>query len=108
VDASGLGSWTRRRLALVVGGIAASLAGVSGGSTVSAKNKKKKRCRKNGQPCTLSGRKCCKGSSCEEIEVGLGRRDCCKLEGKPCQSPEECCQGLGLTCQGGGTCIVAK
>lgn len=110
----------RRHLLQLLGG-ALGVVSVSAGNAT-AKRKRKKRCRKNGQTCVNIGGpvgKCCKHSSCQEVPYDQSKFCLCKpgywdpnrtghcsplvcqrLQGE-CSTAEICCQdqvGGGATC----------
>ncbi|MCD6033588.1 MAG: hypothetical protein K0S78_5774 [Thermomicrobiales bacterium] len=106
MDGTRFDAWTRRRLGLVAGGIGALLlgldepheagAGRKGKKSGKKRRRKRKRCKKLLQPCTIGGKKCCRGNSCEPINGG---QFCCKPFGKSCSDGAECCSDLCLTPQ---------
>lgn len=96
MDGSRFDAWTRRRVGLAAGGAVGSLLGLLAPGADDAGAKKKKRCRKLGQPCTPGGkRQCCKrrGLSCQPPEVGSDARRCCRRGSEPCTDPGQCCSG---------------
>jgi hypothetical protein len=106
MDGTRFDAWTRRRFGLVAGGIGALLLGLDGRDETAARRKgtkntkkrgrKRKRCKKLLQPCTIGGKTCCKGNDCEPINGG---QFCCKPFGKSCSDDAECCSALCLTPQ---------
>ena len=99
MDAPRFDAWTRRRFGFATGGALALLSGMAPGT--SGKNKKrkkrKKRCKKLGQSCSTGGkRRCCSGFQCDATGFDLQLPAvCCLSAGNRCNSPRDCCAGLG-------------
>ncbi|MGH2618347.1 MAG: hypothetical protein ACRDJC_24215 [Thermomicrobiales bacterium] len=94
MDGSRFDAWTRRQFGLAVGGVATSLAGLASlAETAAKKKRRKKRCKKIGKTCSPNGRKCCKKLTCREKGEIDPQFRCCKPDGQPCTSQEECCSG---------------
>ena len=100
MDGSRFDAWTRRRFGLAAGGLAGSLLSLIGIGPDDAQarkgKKKKRRCKKLGQPCKPTGkRKCCKGKglACYPPVEGPGGRRCCLRGQESCKTDDECCHG---------------
>jgi hypothetical protein len=94
------GPTRRALLSLSLGGSIAGLLTLTG---VDARKKRKKRCKKLGQTCSVGGkRRCCHGRTCDIVGPdGLGPTRCCQPNLGLCKQDRDCC-GLS-TCGGDGT-----
>lgn len=96
MESSRFDTWSRRRVGLAAGGLAAWLAGLVGVQDALAKKKRKKRCKARGRGCNPGGkRKCCNGLRCAP-DTDLGGNRCCRKEGHACAAESECCSGFCL------------
>ena len=97
MDGSRFDAWTRRRIGLAAGGVAAALGGlIPLGEDGTAKKKRKKRCRKLGRLCTQGGKKkCCGNRFCARPFTFPVEDRCCKGGGEQCTVEEAstCCTG---------------
>jgi hypothetical protein len=91
-------AWTRRRFGLVVGGMAASVAGLAARDAADARKRKKrkKRCKKLKQICQPGSKtkKCCTNQDlvCGVIVSQEGNHCCRPAQGR-CATAGECCDG---------------
>jgi hypothetical protein len=103
MDASGFDLWTRRRFGPLAGGAVAALFGLTAAVDAKRKRRRRKRCRKLGDPCTPGGkRKCCGHLRCDKTVAGNPSVLCCKGEGESCGAHIECCDDLGCLAE---TCV---
>lgn len=82
-----------RVIAATGAGLLATL-GLPGDTSARKKHRRKKtRCRKLGQTCTVEGkRKCCAGRTCSAVGgEGNPQAFCCVDNGAPCQQDQDCC-----------------
>jgi hypothetical protein len=97
MDGSYFDAWTRRRFGLAAGGLVGSLGALAGRGDAAAKKKRKKRCKRLRQACTL-GRKrqrCCQGRGlfCDEVfALPDGQTHCCHEAGGTCADNRDCCR----------------
>jgi hypothetical protein len=103
MDGSRFDAWTRRRFGFAIGG--ATLVGLHS-LTAGEAAKNKKRCKKLGKPCSPGGRKCCKKLKCREKGEIDPQFRCCRPDGQPCTSSDQCCNGCNLL-EGPGRCEAA-
>lgn len=91
MDALRFDAWTRRRVGLAAGGLAASL--LARDVPEAAAKKRKKRCVKVGAICRTSkkARRCCRGLACDVTPGGPGRFRCHRQRQAPCNNDRECC-----------------
>jgi hypothetical protein len=100
MDGSGFDRWTRRHFGHLAGSAIAALVGLA---DADAKQKRRKRCKKLGDPCTPGGkRRCCQSLRCDKTVSGKSLLLCCKGEGASCGDHIECCDDLGCP---DGTCV---
>jgi hypothetical protein len=94
MDSLRFDAWTRRRIGLATGGMAAFIisAIAPGGLNARKKRKKKKRCKKVTQSCKTGKhkRRCCNGLRCDQVE-DLDGRHCCRPLQATCGETNECC-----------------
>lgn len=87
-------AWTRRRLGLVMRGLAVSAGALAlfGGAEARPRTSRRKRCRKLGDSCSPAGRdgQCCGGLNCDPIHDQTGLR-CCYGRQHPCNDSDQCC-----------------
>ena len=78
-------------LGLALGGIRATRA--DAGSKHRQRRRKKTRCRKLGETCTIGGKRgCCAGRTCSPIGLDNDPRTfCCLDNGAPCEQDRDCC-----------------
>lgn len=83
-------AWSRRRVGMVAGGLAASLLGIvpSEDTAAKKKRKKKKRCKKLRESCNPEGRTCCNDRTCGGPPEA---RFCCQQGGESCDGNGDCC-----------------
>lgn len=92
MDGSGFDAWTRRRFGMAAGGLAASVAAMTGLAGAKAAKKKKKKdtnCCQKGKHCDLVplefAPQCCTGLRCDP-------KTCfCKSPGQFCTANVQCC-----------------
>jgi hypothetical protein len=82
-----------RLLATVSGGLLVSLGLAEDASARKKHRRKKKRCRKLGQTCTIGGKRvCCNSRTCDTVGIdGDPQTFCCVDNGAPCQQDGDCC-----------------
>jgi hypothetical protein len=103
MDSPRFDAWTRRCIALVAGGGAASLLGLRARGTAAAKKEnRKRRCRRARQHCRPHNRRkhCCKTLACGAI-LGLDGRRCCRPAQGLCAEASDCCGDLDCFSIGG-------
>jgi hypothetical protein len=97
MEGSRFDTWTRRRVGLATGGLAASLLGLADpAAEARRRKKKKKRCRKVTETCGGRNQKCCKDLRC--ATVGIGTTEIC------CIDVRQACNGDPGQCCGARTC----
>ena len=92
MDALRFDAWTRRRIGLAAGGLAASLLARDSPESA-ARKRKKKRCVQVGAPCrnAKKARRCCRGLACDVTPGGPGRACCHRQRQTACNDDFECC-----------------
>lgn len=94
--------WTRRRANAATGGLMLSvLSGLLPHlAATPGYAKRKKRCKKLGEPCLPDGKRtCCHKHTCGGPPEA---RFCCKQGGEPCKKSRDCCN---LTCEQGSCAL---
>ncbi|MGH2616809.1 MAG: hypothetical protein ACRDJC_16360 [Thermomicrobiales bacterium] len=108
MDAHRFDAWTRRRFGLATGGVLAAALGLAAFDAAEAgkkrRRKKRKRCVKLLQPCRIGGRKCCHRHVCQSFNAGAnGTFFCCKGQGQPCTTSDQCCPPSACEIEVGNT-----
>jgi hypothetical protein len=93
MDGSRFDSWTRRRIGLAAGGMAATLAGLFSADANKKKkrrkNKKRRKCKKLRESCVDGGRRCCHGRTCGGNPAN--GTFCCQQGRESCRGNGDCC-----------------
>ena len=104
MDGSSFDGWSRRRVGVAAGGLAAALLSLAGMGEAAAKKKKKKKKKKK---CCLAVRatcssdsQCCEGSVCGQRAGIENITVCCVPDGQPCTNTP----GSQLECCGNSEC----
>jgi hypothetical protein len=93
VDGAQFDAWTRRRVGLLAGGLAAFLLRLpDAGAAARNGRRKKPKCRPLRFACQDKKRRqrCCPGLFCAAVE-GLSGDRCCHAYRRPCRDDSECC-----------------
>jgi hypothetical protein len=105
VDAKRFDTWTRRRLSLTAGGLAALLVSIGGSHIADAKKKHKKKKRCKCAQCQICKKGKCKGSQPDGTACGDGKScrsgQCVAVCDPSCEEPATCINGT-CKCTGSG------
>lgn len=103
---SGFDRWTRRRFGTLAGSAVSSLLGWTAAADVKKKRRRKKRCKRLGDPCKPNGkRRCCGRLRCDKTLASNPSVFCCKGESESCGAHIECCDELGCPSR---TCVLVS
>ena len=99
MNGSRFDGWTRRQVGLATGALAAALGFAAVDDAVAKRKRRRKRCRKLHQTCTLESnrKRCCKPLRCQDETFDPDIGSCCRPVQTPCESENQCC--LAFECQ---------